>query len=340
MYHFCTYFDSNYLVRGLALYESLVAHADTFRLYVLCFDDLVYDLLKQKGYEQIVPISQEEFEKGNDDLVGCKSGRSKIEYFFTCTPSLPLYILDHYKDIDLITYLDADLFFFSSPQPIFQEFGDNSILIIGHRFSEKNKHRERYGKYNVGFLSFRNDAWGRKCLEWWRSKCIEWCYEKEEGARFADQKYLDNWPNIFEKVCVLKHKGANLAPWNLDNYSVYKKNNYLFVDENRLIVYHFHGLNNELWAFFNVGTRDYGTKINKELMINVYKVYINTIEYIGRHVKSSLGHDRFHKRNTKSLNDLVRIAEYKELICCSKYLPAFSLSQLLRPLFVVKKLTG
>ena len=335
MYYFCTYFDSNYLVRGLALYESLVAHVDDFILYVLCFDDMAYTFLKQQGYEHIIPISQEEFEKGDDALVRCKNDRSRIEYFFTCTPSLPLYILDHYKGINLITYLDADLYFFSSPQPIFQEFGENSILIIGHRFSERNKHYERFGKYNVSFLCFRNDEWGRKCLEWWRNKCLEWCYDREEENRFADQKYLDDWPNLFEKVCDLKHKGANLAPWNIDNFRIHKADQYLFVDTDKLLFFHFHGLNKERWAFFNLGARIYFPQFNRELMVNVYKVYIRRIEYISKNLKLNLGHNRYAKKYQISFYDLVNIAENEEIICCMKYLPVFRLSKLLRPFFVV-----
>lgn len=38
--HFCTYFESNYLVKGLVLYRSLVRHAAPFRPWVLCLDGL------------------------------------------------------------------------------------------------------------------------------------------------------------------------------------------------------------------------------------------------------------------------------------------------------------
>jgi hypothetical protein len=336
MYHFCTYFDSNFLVRGLALYESLVAHVDDFRLYVLCFDDEAYAFLKQRRHARIVPISQEEFEAGDDDLVGCKASRSRIEYFFTCTPSLPLYILDNYNGIDLITYLDADLFFFSSPQPIFQEFSEHSILIIGHRFSDNNKYFERFGKYNVGFLSFRNDEFGRKCLEWWRNKCIEWCFDREEDGRFADQKYLDDWPERFEKVCDLRYKGANLAPWNIDNYKINKQDAYVYVDEDRLVFFHFNGLNKLSWAFYDTGTKLYYWKLSRILIDNVYKPYIRMVEFVGSYCRIKIGFNRFYQYKSSVCN-LLRISEFKEVVFFQRYFISFSLSSLLRPLFAIKR---
>lgn len=336
MYHFCTYFDSNFLTRGLALYESLVAHVAEFRLYVLCFDDETYAFLKQRRYDRIVPISQEEFEAGDDDLVRCKANRSRIEYFFTCTPSLPLYIFDNYADIDLVTYLDADLYFFSSPEPVFQEFGEKSILIIGHRFSKENIHLERFGKYNVGFLTFRNDLWGRRCLNWWRSKCTEWCYDREENGRFADQKYLDDWPERFEKVCDLRYKGANLAPWNIDNYRINKQDADVYVDEDRLVFFHFHGLNKLSWAFYDTGTKAYYWKLSRILIDNVYKPYIRMIEFLDSYYRIKIGFNRYYQYKS-SIYNLLRISEMKEIVFSPRYFVSFSLSRLLRPLFYVKR---
>ena len=38
---YCTYFDHNYLSRGLALYHSLQRHAPGARLWVLCLSEPV-----------------------------------------------------------------------------------------------------------------------------------------------------------------------------------------------------------------------------------------------------------------------------------------------------------
>ena len=202
MRYYCTYFDRHYLLRGLALYRSLQAHGEPFTLWVLCFDAESCDALRRLDRADLVPIPLDDFERGDAELLAAKQDRSRVEYYFTCTPSLPRYILDRSPQVDLITYLDADLFFYASPEPIFDELGDGSILIVAHRFPPGRPHLWLSGIYNVGLLAFRRDARARECLEWWRARCLEWCYDRMEPGRFADQKYLLPLPRaeVFQPV--------------------------------------------------------------------------------------------------------------------------------------------
>ena len=219
-YNFCTYFDVNYLSRGLALYASLRTHCPHFRLWVLCMDSASFEALQHLRLPGIQAIQLDAFEAGDHQLLEAKKNRSQVEYYFTCTPSLPLYIFRKFPEVEMITYLDADLYFFDDPSPLFEEMGDQSIAIIGHRFPPALRSQERFGIYNVGWLSFKRDEHAVACLQWWRKKCIEWCYDRLDNGRFADQKYLDVWPEKFQKVVVLQHHGANVAPWNLENYNL------------------------------------------------------------------------------------------------------------------------
>jgi len=209
---------------------------------VLCLDDETCVALTRLSLPEVQLIALPNFERGDEELVLAKRNRSLAEYYFTCTPSLPLFVMNHNPEVDLITYLDADIFFFSSPAQLFEEIGTNSIAIIGHRFSPTLKGLERRGIYNVGWLSFRRDVNGLACLRWWRDRCIEWCYDRVEGDKYADQKYLDKWPTLFQRVVVLQHKGANLAPWNVENHIIRCENSAVWVDEQPLIFYHFQGV--------------------------------------------------------------------------------------------------
>ena len=195
-YDFCTLFDKNYLFKGLALHESLRRHVEDFTLWILCMDDTAFDVLERLDLPDVKLLSLAQFE--DEDLLAAKETRTQVEYCWTCTPSLPLYLLEHEPGLESISYLDADLFFSDDPAPVFQELGEGSIGIVGHRYGPKwEALAEDSGIYNVGFMVFRNDKRALTCLSWWRDRCIEWCYHRVEDGKMGDQKYLDDWPARF-----------------------------------------------------------------------------------------------------------------------------------------------
>ena len=88
--NYCTYFDKNYLSRGLALYSSLLKnHKSRFHLYVIAFDMFTYNFLKKKNFRFITCIYHQDFE--DSDLKKVKKKRSVVEYLWTCTPSIILF---------------------------------------------------------------------------------------------------------------------------------------------------------------------------------------------------------------------------------------------------------
>jgi hypothetical protein len=287
MLNFCTYFDSNYLINGLALYNSLVRHATPFQLWILCLDNIVYEIFQKLSLAGVTPISLNDFEKEDKELLQAKANRSRIEYYFTCTPCLPLYILNNYPKVNLMTYLDSDLFFFSDPSPIFEELNGDSVLIVGHRFPRRLKKLEYHGIYNVGLLSFRRDDIGLQCLNWWRNSCLEWCYDREENDRYADQKYLDDWPTRFSKIVVLQHKGAGLAPWNVDNSKIHIEKGQVFVDKIRLIYFHFHGLHPMHEWLYDPNLIRYGNYSNASIKKNIYGPYLKELYDVRRWISLS-----------------------------------------------------
>jgi hypothetical protein len=277
MYYFCTYFDINYLSRGLALYESLDRHCSPFVLWILCMDDESYAALAKMTLPHARLISLAEFEEGDAALLEAKGNRSLIEYYFTCTPSLPLYVLKRCAEAEVVTYLDADLFFFSNPSPIFEEMGDGSILVIEHRFPAHLKELEERGIFNVGLLSFRRDEEGMACLTWWRDRCLEWCYDRYEDGRFADQKYLDLWPQLFPGLRVLQNKGAGLAPWNAGNYAITRDRDVVRVDADELIFYHFHGFHQAGRRTYDTGLERFDVRINSVIRRHIYRPYVQAV---------------------------------------------------------------
>jgi hypothetical protein len=240
---FCTLFDSKYLPRGLALHESLRRVEPDAHLRVFCMDDRAYGVLQALQLPGLTAVSLNELERHDPQLAAVKSDRTPVEYLWTATPSIARYCLTHEPDLDAITYLDADVFFFSSPQPLFDELGDDSTQIVPHRYAAENRHQEETsGIYNVEWLTFKRDARALETLNWWRERCLEWCYNRLEDGKLGDQKYLDDWPTRFDGVSVLQHIGGGLAPWNVVNYTVHERDGRLWVDDEPVVFYHFHSL--------------------------------------------------------------------------------------------------
>ena len=237
---FCTLFDSNYLFKALAMYDSLEQHCPSFHLTAFCFDEEAERLLGWLALPCLSTVSLRELETFDRELPATKDDRTRLEYCCTATPDLPLFMFASRPDLDEITYLDADLCFFADPEPLFAELGGDSVLMIPHRFPKHLRHHEVNGLFNVQFLTFRRDENGLACLQWWHDRCIEWCYFRLEETRFADQKYLDQWPQLFEGVHILRHKGGGLAPWNVSGYDVRVVGDTVMVDEDPLVFFHFH----------------------------------------------------------------------------------------------------
>ncbi|MCW5623673.1 MAG: hypothetical protein KIT73_03025 [Burkholderiales bacterium] len=239
IHHFCTLFDSGYLLKGVAMLLSLKRHCVGAHVHVLCMDDATRNILEGLALDFITCLSLSDIE--DDALQQAKKDRGVAEYCWTLSPCLPWYVLQNDKDVDFITYVDADLLFYSAVQPIFDEIGDASIAIIEHRFSPRLKDREVNGRFCVEWVSFRRDDEGMACLARWREQCIEWCYYRLEDGKMGDQKYLDEWPARYPNCHILMHPGAGIAPWNYSQYCFSSDGgDRITVDGAPLLFYHFH----------------------------------------------------------------------------------------------------
>ena len=238
--HYCTCFDHNYLIYGLTLFDSLAECGGDFTLYVLALSDECFARLDGAD-PRIVPIRLGELEEFDPELRRCRDNRSRTEYIFTMSPCLPLFLFARYPEIDLLTSLDSDLFFFESPECLYEELGDRSLFIIEHRFSDEYRGRsELNGRFNVACQIYRNDDIALACLNRWRRQCLAWCRDHAEDGKFADQKYLDSWPEEFgDRVVVSRNPGADLAPWNMDNYTPAETEGKFTVDGKKVVFVHY-----------------------------------------------------------------------------------------------------
>ena len=253
---FCTLFDSYYIAQGLTMIDSLLKVNPNYFIYVVAMDEDCHHLLKSTVKERVNIINLKEVENKYFELKKTKAQRTKPEYYFTSKGFICHYIIQKEKQIDSITYLDSDLYFFSDPQSIFDELKDASVGITKHNFHWLSLHQKKYGKFNAGWITFKTTLEGMKCLEEWMVDCSNWCFGYLDGQKYGDQKYLDSWKEKYKSVKIIETKGANLAPWNIKKYSIKTKGDKILIDDDILIFYHFSKL-------YQVSHNQFKTNLNR-----------------------------------------------------------------------------
>jgi hypothetical protein len=268
------------------MYDSLAKHCNNFHLFIFPFDNKCLEILNKLKLNEATIIPLDDFE--NEELIRIKNTRTKKEYCWTCTPLIILYVLEHFG-VENCTYIDADLYFYSSPDILINEMQNKSVLITEHRYSKKNDFSKTSGKYCVQFLTFKNNSLGLRVLKYWKDACIEWCFARSEDGKFGDQKYLDDWISRFDCIYELNNVGGGVAPWNVQQYQIINKKNVLYIKEkknkklSKLVFYHFHGL-----VFYKNNTIELTNPtylLSKRVMKYIYKPYIEKLEHFKQNLK-------------------------------------------------------
>jgi len=250
MRNYCTLSDIRYLHYGLALHDSLLRHSEPFILYYLCLDSETYEKLSDLGVPEIVPISLEEIMEQRKELKKASTlapsyealnvaqqtnaDATQLQFFWSLTPYFTWYIFNS-KDLDNILYIDSDIYFFSSLEPIFREVKNKSIGIVRHR----TPYNAAVGEFNVGIVYFKNTLKGHQCLDWWKECLLNPKNEfYSSHGMCGDQKYLELFPALFgdENVCVIDDTVGHIAPWNFA-YQTYDNEGLTWRDKKQPLTY-------------------------------------------------------------------------------------------------------
>lgn len=312
-YTMCTLFDSNYLDKGLVLYDSLEKYASNFTLYVLAMDDKCFEVLTDLNLKHLRPIKLSDFE--NEDLLRVKQTRSLGEYCWTCSSSLIKYVLDTFQP-DYCSYIDADMAFYGDPIKLVDELEQKraSVSIVGHRFNwyERKKMSKKVGKYCVECNTFKNQKDSRELLDIWISQCLECCSILDDGVHWGDQKYMDNWVRDYSFVIETEHLGAGVAPWNVAQYKfVTTKDNSIVLScrKNRyaLLFYHFENIKYITDTKVNISVIN-SWSVDIQGVVNLYSNYLTRIREKKNMLSNEFGIDvllRAHPGINNSKEDLL-----------------------------------
>src|ERR1700761_1701078 len=91
---YCTYFDSAYLARGIALLRSLLRHDPSARVLTLALDDTCGEVLREtfRGAVQVVTV--ERLHARYPELAAIRDERSQWAYYATQKPALTALVME------------------------------------------------------------------------------------------------------------------------------------------------------------------------------------------------------------------------------------------------------
>jgi len=210
--------DKHYVLKGLALYNSLVnTTTQDFILHYLAVDDYTYQFLtnlnlpKMKVWNMSSISSDPDFTtlKNNTKYIvdGFCSYCFALASFFT-------YYISTIIESDYLFYIDSDIILYEDIYKIILSSQNKSVGIHLHKHVPIGHH---VGGYNVGVVYFKPNETGIKVLKWWRD-CVmdptnKW---NVPYGRVGDQAYLEAFEPLFgkENVFVMDESIGHVAPWN------------------------------------------------------------------------------------------------------------------------------
>jgi len=280
----CTYADKRYLHKLLALISSLKRNQPDWHLVVLGLDEEVQTVISDLVDQNISMLPLEALQSWSPRLAAEQDRRSWREYIFTLTPFLPAYLFERAQLPD-VAYIDADCYLFHDLQPLYDELGAARIAAIPHRWTPRHAERLRdNGLFNVGWVYFQNIFSGRECLKDWAEDCLAHPGE--------DQTFLDKWPGKWGQAFhSVQHLGANLAPWNQEQYTYLWFNGQIWVEQTKsddmgialqehvpVLFYHFHEFReNPDGSFYRTGYR-----MGNDVAEYIYEPYEQEITHVRR----------------------------------------------------------
>jgi hypothetical protein len=215
---FCTIITRSHLGWALALCDSLRQWDPALAFIILVTDVDDPASLDHGGRSGVEFRSLSEMRATElGAAIAAKYPRNSDELRWSMKPVLMLDLLQRFNKV---MYGDCDLHFFSDPAWLWSELDHATVLLSPHwRSATATVDRPNFdllyvgGLYNGGFVAASRG--GEAPLQAWGANCLEVCIKDFTQGQYVDQTHLNLLPVYFDRVQVLKHRGCNVANWNM-----------------------------------------------------------------------------------------------------------------------------
>jgi len=145
-----------------------------------------------------------------------------IELATAVKPAVLRYLL--HAGYDRVLFFDPDVQVFAALDPLIDPLDDHDIALTPHMTEAipldgklpTERGLLRFGAYNLGFIGLANTPAAAAMLDWWSERLERYCFDDvHSSGLFVDQKWMDLVPSLFERTAIVRHRGCNVAYWNL-----------------------------------------------------------------------------------------------------------------------------
>jgi lipopolysaccharide biosynthesis glycosyltransferase len=239
--------SNNYLGQALALKKSFLKHNPNFEFNIILVDEfsstIDYTLFEPAN---VIPITNIE----GIDLDDLISRYYIIELNTSVKPSVFKHLYKLHPNCERMYYLDPDLYFYDSLSALNTMLENKSAVLTPHILSPIPRDGKlpdenvflQFGIYNLGFLGLNmKHPETSKLLNWWEERTLNHGYDQAHKGYFVDQLWMAHAPLFFKDVKVLTTYNYNMAPWNLHERKIVKRegDRIILNDESLLVFYHF-----------------------------------------------------------------------------------------------------
>lgn len=210
----------NYIGLAAVLERSIRDYYNDFDFYIIVADEVDKD-----DCNFILPsncLIGREILNLSADLWNELSFKYNLTEFCTSIkPACFLYLFERYEKV---IYLDPDILFVNTIEPVFDELSRFKMVLTPHIVTLPKvglaDTRESIwlscGIYNLGFLAASKSSATLDVITWWHERLLRWCFIDTYESLFTDQKWIDFIPGFLtsEELLISKDLGRNFAPWN------------------------------------------------------------------------------------------------------------------------------
>jgi len=144
-----------------------------------------------------------------------------LELATAVKPALLRFLLD--RGFDRVLYLDPDIQVFAPLEPVLEALVEHDIVLTPATTEPLTRSGMwpfemmflQIGVFNLGFIAVADRPQARRMLTWWEERLKRHGADDVPASLFTDQRWMDVAPTLFDRLAILRHRGCNVAYWNL-----------------------------------------------------------------------------------------------------------------------------